>query len=43
MLKGLTTQTSQICQTSVVPCSHYYTLDHASSACPYFAHQLSTG
>jgi len=42
MLKGLSPQMSQLSQTSTVSCSHYQTLNHSLSACPYFAHQLAT-
>ena len=43
MLKGLSPHMSQMSQTSIVSCSHYYALDHSLSACPYFAHQLAIG
>jgi len=42
MLKGLSSQMSQLSQTSIVSCSHCQAMDHSLSDCPYFAHQLAT-
>jgi len=38
MLEGLSVQTPQISQKSMVSCSHCQALDHSLSACAYFAH-----
>jgi len=43
MLKGLSVQQPQTSHTSMVTCSHYRTLDHTLSSCPFVAQQLSTG
>jgi len=42
-LKGLTIQQPQIFQSATIICSHCQSPDHTLSACPHYAHQLSTG